>query len=95
MAGPINQWNSLFFDSMQLGFDASCVVALRMAKIACGGTAAHAETHAMFDEKLRAVIAANVVATKSLLRGQAHLAPKRAMRVYQSKVRKNLRRLAK
>ena len=89
------QWNSLFVDSMRLGYDASCVVALRIATFARGGSAAHAESHAMVDEKFRAAMTANIVAVKSIIEGQAHLAPKRALRVYHSQVRKNLKRLAK
>lgn len=87
------QWSSLLLDSMMLSMDSGRVIALRMATFAGGGSAAQAESHSMIDEKLRAVFDANVAATKSVMLGQAHLAPKRALRVYQNRVRKNLRRL--
>jgi len=89
------QWSSLLIDSVMLSMDATRVIALRMATLARGGSAAQAESHTMIDEKLRAAFDANVAATKSVMLGQAHLAPKRALRVYQNRVRKNLRRLGK
>ncbi len=88
-------WSKLFSDSMLLGFNANKVIALRLAKIARGGAAADAESRLMVDEKIKAAMDANMAAAQSVMTGQAHLAPKRALAVYKRKVRRNLRRLSK
>ena len=49
----------------------------------------------MVEEKLLAVQDASVSAATAILAGKAHLAPKRAMSVYQRRVRRNLARLSK
>ena len=49
----------------------------------------------MVEEKIKAAQDANVSAATAILTGKAHLAPERAMRVYQRRVRRNLSRLSK
>ena len=88
-------WPGLLADSIKLGLNANLVVALRLAKIARGGAGAKAESRRMVEEKLKAVQDANVAAARSVLTGKAQLAPKRALNVFQKRVRKNLNRLAK
>ncbi len=95
MFHKIPNWTKLLTDSVTLGMNANHVVALRMAKIARGDAAAHAESKMMLDEKVRAVIDANMEAARSIMTGQAHLAPTRALSVYQKRVHKNLSRLTK
>jgi hypothetical protein len=87
-------WPRLLADSMTLGLNANLVIAMRLAKIARGGPAAEAESRRMVAEKIKAAQDANISAAQAILTGQAHLAPKRALSVYQRGVRKNLRRLA-
>ncbi|MFY9658447.1 MAG: hypothetical protein WAK01_18005 [Methylocystis sp.] len=88
-------WPRLFADSMTLGLNANLVIALRLSKLAWGGPDAEAESRLMVEEKLKAAQDANVSAATAILTGKAHLAPKRALSVYQSSVRKNLSRLSK
>jgi len=88
-------WPRLLADSMTLGLNANLVIAMRLAKIAWGGPAAEAESRRMVEEKIQAARDANISAAQAILSGQAHLAPKRALSVYQRGVRKNLRRLSK
>ncbi len=88
-------WPGLFADSMRMGIEANLVIAMRLSKIAWGGGAAKAESRRMVEEKIKAAQDANIAAAQAILTGQAHLAPKRALSVYQRGVRKNLRRLSK
>lgn len=88
-------WGKLLADSMQLGFNANRVIALRLAKLARGDAAAMAESKSMVEEKVKAAIDANIAAATSVLTGKAHQAPKRAMSVYKRRVRQNLKRLGK
>jgi hypothetical protein len=88
-------WSKLLTDSMLLGFDANRVIALRLAKLARGDAAAKAESKTMVEEKVKAAIDANIAAATSVLTGNAHLAPKRALSVYERRVRRNLKRLSK
>ena len=53
-----NPWLKLSLDALELGAEASNVVALRMLKLAGGGTAAAAEAERMVSEKVTAAMAA-------------------------------------
>ncbi|MGA8170515.1 MAG: hypothetical protein WB816_06750 [Methylocystis sp.] len=88
-------WTKLLADSVKLGMSANHVIALRMSKIARGDAAARAESKLMVDEKIKAAVDANLEAARSIMTGQAHLAPTRALSIYQKRVRKNLSRLSK
>lgn len=94
MLSKMPNWTRLLTDSVKLGVSANHVIALRMAKLAHGDAAAHAESKLMLDEKVRAAIDANLEAARSIMTGQAHLAPTRALSVYQKRVHKNLSRLS-
>jgi len=95
MLSKMPNWTKLLADSVNLSVSANHVIALRMAKIAQGDAAARAESKLMLDEKVRAVLDANIEAARSIMTGQAHLAPTRALSVYQKHVHKNLSRLSK
>jgi hypothetical protein len=88
-------WLKLFSDSVSLGVKANQVIALRLAAIARGDAAAHAESKLMLDEKVKAAIDANMEAARSIMTGEAHLAPRRALSVYKRRVHQNLHRLSK
>ncbi|HYA80602.1 MAG TPA: hypothetical protein VED87_06720 [Methylocystis sp.] len=88
-------WPWLFASSIKLGLDANKVIGLRLEKLVHGDAAARAESRLMIDEKIKAAVEANFAAAHSILIGQPHLAPKRALSVYKKRVRKNLRRLKK
>jgi hypothetical protein len=66
-----------------------------MMKFAVGGPAAAAEAQLMVAEKLRAAAETQAQLMTSVLTGQGHLAPARAVAGYRRKVRANRRRLAK
>lgn len=95
MMSKIPNWTKLLSDSVKLGVSANHVIALRMAKLAYGDAAARAESKMMLDEKVKAAIDANIEAARSVMTGQAHLAPSRALSVYQKRVHTNLSRLSK
>jgi hypothetical protein len=95
MRGKMPNWTRLLTDSVKLGVSANHVIALRMAKLARGDAAARAESKLMVDEKLRAAMDANMEVARGIMTGNAHLAPTRALSIYQKCVHKNLRRLSK
>jgi hypothetical protein len=95
MLRKMPNWTRLWTDSVKLGVSANHVIALRMAKLAHGDAAARAESKLMVDEKVKAAIDANIEAARSIMAGQAHLAPTRALSIYQRRVHKNLSRLSK
>jgi len=95
MTGRRNPWFSLSMDAMRLGMEAQSVIGLRMAKAAWGGTAAQDEAELMVSEKAKAAVDAQMVFATSLLSGQGHLAPARAMALYRRRVQANQRRLLK
>jgi hypothetical protein len=90
-----NPWLSLSMDALRLGFESQSVIGLRMAKAAWGGPAAQDEARLMVTEKAQAAVDAQFVLAKSLLSGEGHLAPARAMALYRRRVRANQRRLSK
>src|SRR5665213_3409138 len=89
MTGRRNPWFSLSMDAMRLCMAAQSVIGLRMAKAAWGGTAAQDEAELMVSEKAKAAIDAQMVFATSLLSGQGHLAPARAMALYRRRVQAN------
>jgi hypothetical protein len=93
MANGRNPWFSLSMDAMRLGFEAQSVIGLRLAKAAWGGAAAQDEAQLMVCEKTQAAIDAQVVLATSLLSGQGHLGPARAVALYRRRVKANQRRL--
>jgi len=95
MRRKMPNWTRLLTDSVKLGVSANHVIALRMAKLARGDAAARAESKLMLDEKVKAAIDANIETARSIMTGQGHLAPTRALSVYQKRVHKNLSRLSK
>jgi hypothetical protein len=89
-----NAWLRLNLSMMQLGAEASGVMALRMMKLAAGGAAASAEAERMVAEKVLAAAEVSGRAWASALTGSAHLTPQRTVTHYRRKVRANRRRLA-
>lgn len=95
MTARRNPWLSLTMDAMRLGMEAQTVIGLRMAKAAWGGAAAQDEAELMVSEKAKAAIDAQMVMASSLMTGQGHLGPARAMALYRRRVLANQRRLLK
>jgi hypothetical protein len=65
-----NSWLKLSLETMQLGFDAQRVIALRMMRFAAGGAAGQNESYRMVAEKIAAVGEAQTVAAVAIAAGQ-------------------------
>jgi hypothetical protein len=93
MAELENPWLSFAADAIRLGLEAQDVIGLRLIKAAWGGVGAREEAILMVVEKSKAAWDANAVITRSLMAGEGHLAPARALALYRRRVHANHRRL--
>jgi hypothetical protein len=85
-----------WIDMTKLGFEAQCVIALRLAKVAAGGAAAKAECRRMVTEKVSAAIEAQAAAAAALTRGKnMEAAAALALVPVRRTVRANRRRLSR
>ena len=78
-----------------LGFDVSQVIALRMFRLAAGGSDAGSEAKRMVGEKAEAFVEAQFAAATAVLAGAPMRAGPDALRVYQRRVSANRRRLSR
>jgi len=86
----------LWFAVLNLGFDAQRVIAMRLARITAGGSAAGIECRRMVFEKFIAAAAAQTAAAAALVRGEGlHAAATQALVPVQTAVRANRRRLVR
>jgi hypothetical protein len=88
-------WLRLGFEAWLLGFESANVMALRMLRVAGGGSAATAEAQRMVSEKL---VAASMLQWRTWLGLLGHTAPDitdGSLRHYRRLVRANRRRLAR
>jgi hypothetical protein len=90
-----NPWLSLAADSIRLGLEAQDVIGLRMIKAASGDFDSGQEAVRMVVEKGQAAWDANFLITRSVIAGEGHLAPARALALYRRRVQANHRRLVK
>jgi hypothetical protein len=88
-----NPWLHLAAGSLRLSFEAQDVIGLRLAKAAAGDFDTPEEAVRMVAEKGQAAWDASWVVAQSLMTGQGHLAPARALALYRRRVRANQRRL--
>ena len=95
MSANRNPWLSLAADSVRLGIESQDVIGLRMIKAAFGGFDAGEEVMRMVTEKTQAAWETNCLITQSVMAGEAHLAPARAVSLYRRRVKANQRRLSK
>ena len=80
----------------RLGFEAQCVIALRMMRLAGGGALARREAGRMIAEKSAALIAAQMTAAAALAGGRGpHTAAVGALRPYKRAVSRNRHRLTR
>lgn len=91
----LNLWMKLSLDMMALSAESSGVMALRMMKLAAGGTAATDEAQRMVSEKIAAAAEAQTRAWADALTGSSHLTAQRTVTRYRRKVRANRRRLTR
>jgi hypothetical protein len=83
-------------DAWGLGLDAQRVIALRLARISCGGATAEAECRRMVSEKIAAATAAQAAAAAALARGKGvEAATTAALAPVKRAVRANHRRLSR
>jgi hypothetical protein len=94
MAEPQTDWFSLSLDAWRLGLEAQSVIGLRILKAALGGPAAQAEAELMVAEKAQAAWDAQALLARSILGGEAGLAPARTIALYRGRVRANQQRLS-
>ena len=88
-----NTWFALSRDTLMLGLESQSVIGLRLLKAVTGGEAAQQEVTLMVAEKAQAVIDAQMILANSILTGQPHLGPGRAVALYRRRVQANQRRL--
>ncbi len=90
-----NPWIDLSVDMARLGVESSSVIGLRMMQAALGSPGAQKEAVLMVSEKAKAALDAQFLLARSLLSGQAHLAPSRTVALYRRRVQANRRRLTR
>jgi hypothetical protein len=87
-------WPRLPFDFWNAGLEAQQVIALRLAKLALGGSAATTEMDRMVSEKMTAAVEAQSAAAAAVLTGNAAQIPSRTVALYRRKMRANRNRLS-
>jgi hypothetical protein len=91
-----NAWFRLASQAALLGWEAQSVMALRMMRLAAGGSLAQSESTRMISEKMFALGEAQAAAAVAAMKGgDSPRVAKKVMGVYKRRVRKNRRRLAK
>jgi ribosomal protein L21 len=90
-----NPWIALGADMARLSVESSSVIGLRMMQAAMGSPAAQKEAVLMVSEKAKAAIDAQILLARSVMAGEGHLGPSRAVALYRRRVRANHRRLTR
>jgi hypothetical protein len=91
-----NPWIALGMRVFQLGLEAQSVVALRMLRLASGDERGQDELNRMVVEKMTAVAEAQMTAAAAIMDGHKdHVVAKKALNVFQKRVRANKRRLSR
>lgn len=91
----LNPWLALTFRTMQLGFEAQNVIALRMMQFAAGG-ARRDEAQRMISEKIAAGVEAQATAVSGMVTGRKDtVIAGQVLRGLQKRVRSNKRRLSR
>jgi hypothetical protein len=92
----LNPWLALTFKTMQLGFEAQNVIALRMMRFAAGGASGQSEARRMVTEKIAAGVEAQAAVASGAITGQSDtVVAGKLLRVLQKRVRANKRRLSR
>lgn len=93
MKWPYTAWTRASIDAWTLGYEASTVVGLRMARLALGGPAADREAHLMMTEKIGAAVELQTALFTGALGATALSGTQATLKHYRRKVRANRRRL--
>jgi hypothetical protein len=92
----LNSWLALTFKTMQLGFEAQNVIALRMMRFAAGGARGQNEARRMISEKVAAGVQAQATAVSGIIAGQKDtVVAGKVLRGLQKRVHANKRRLSR
>jgi hypothetical protein len=91
-----NPWFFLFFKSVQLGFEAQSVIALRMMRFAAGGDTAQREARRMITDKIAAAVEMQAVAASGIASGHPDaVVAGKVLGILKKRVRANKRRLSR
>jgi hypothetical protein len=91
-----NPWLALCLKAAQMGVEAQSVIALRMLRLAAGGSRMETEATRMVSEKIAAAAEAQVVAAAAIMGGRPqHVAANKSLRVLTKRIRNNKRRLSR
>jgi hypothetical protein len=91
-----NPWFSLACKTIELGFEAQSVIALRMMRLAAGGARASTEAQRMIADKIAAGIEAQAVVVSSFAAGHSDtVVAGEVLRIVKRRVRANKRRLSR
>lgn len=91
-----NPWFSLTFKTIQLGFEAQNVIALRMMRLAAGGASASTEARRMISDKIAAGVEMQAVAASGAASGHRDtVVAGKVLRVLKKRVHANKRRLSR
>lgn len=93
MTWPYTAWTRASIDAWTLGYEASTVVGLRIARLALGGPAADREAHLMMTEKIGAAVELQTALLTGALGATALSGTQATLKHYRRKVRANRRRL--
>ena len=89
-----NPWLTLSLNTIQMGFEAQSVIALRMLRLAGGGARMEAEATRMITEKAATAAEAQAVAAVAAMKGNPpHIVAGKTLKVVKKRVRANKRRL--
>ena len=90
-----NPWLELSLKAVHMGMEAQSVIALRLLRLATGGTRMKAEASRMVTDKVAAAEAQAVAAVSALSGRSPHVVANQAPRVVKKRVRANKRRLSR
>jgi hypothetical protein len=91
-----NPWLTLSLKTIQMGFEAQSVIALRMLRLAAGGARMEAEATRMIAEKAATAVEAQAVAAVAAMKGHPqHVVAGKTLKVFRKRVRANKRRLSR
>jgi hypothetical protein len=91
-----NPWLALSLKTIQMGFEAQNVIALRMLRLAAGGARMEAEATRMITEKAATAAEAQAVAAIAAMTGDPqHVVAGKTLKVFKKRVRANKRRLSR
>ena len=92
----LNPWLSLTFKTIQLGLEAQSVIALRMMRLAAGGSIGSNEARRMITEKIAAGIETGAVVASGAVSGQKNaVVAGKVLRRLKKRVHANKRRLSR